>query len=114
MIKANILNEIRQGNHGCSAKDLIFYIGANFRQYFIHGAIPIAGCLADSGSANNYCKKKKGYGKNCAFTGCRPHKFPWQNDKADSRCVARKTIQQDYDAGRGWCDRVSLRGRGRL
>ena len=24
----------------------------------------------------------------CAFTGHRPHKFPWRYDEADSRCVA--------------------------
>ena len=24
----------------------------------------------------------------CAFTGHRPHKFPWKYDEADSRCVA--------------------------
>lgn len=47
VIKADILNEIRQGNRGCSAEDLIFYIGANFRQYFTHGAILVAECLAD-------------------------------------------------------------------
>lgn len=47
VIKADILNEIRQGNRGCSAEDLIFYIGANFHQYFTHGAILVAECLAD-------------------------------------------------------------------
>lgn len=26
----------------------------------------------------------------CAFTGHRPHKFPWKYDEADSRCVALK------------------------
>lgn len=26
----------------------------------------------------------------CAFTGHRPHKFPWRYDEADSRCVALK------------------------
>ena len=26
----------------------------------------------------------------CAFTGHRPHKFPWHYDEADSRCVALK------------------------
>ena len=47
VIKADTLNEIRQGNRGCSAEDLIFYIGANFHQYFTHGAILVAECLAD-------------------------------------------------------------------
>ena len=28
----------------------------------------------------------------CAFTGHRPHKFPWKYDEADSRCVELKTI----------------------
>lgn len=26
----------------------------------------------------------------CAFTGHRPHKFPWKNNEADPRCVALK------------------------
>ena len=26
----------------------------------------------------------------CAFTGHRPHKFPWKYDEADSRCIALK------------------------
>ncbi len=26
----------------------------------------------------------------CAFTGHRPHKFPWRYDEADNRCVALK------------------------
>lgn len=26
----------------------------------------------------------------CAFTGHRPHKFPWKYDESDSRCVALK------------------------
>lgn len=28
--------------------------------------------------------------KDCAFTGHRPHKFPWKYDETDSRCVALK------------------------
>ena len=28
----------------------------------------------------------------CAFSGHRPHKFPWKDDESDSRCVALKTI----------------------
>ena len=27
----------------------------------------------------------------CAFTGHRPHKFPWRYDETDSQCVALKT-----------------------
>lgn len=26
----------------------------------------------------------------CAFTGHRPHKFPWRYNEADSRCIALK------------------------
>ena len=26
----------------------------------------------------------------CAFTGHRPHKFPWRYNEADERCVALK------------------------
>lgn len=47
VIKADILDEIRRGNRGCSAEDLIFLISANFPRYFTHGAILIAECLAD-------------------------------------------------------------------
>lgn len=100
VIKADILNEIRQGNRGCSAEDLIFYIDVNFHQYFTHGAILIAECLADSSSANNYYKKKKGYGKNHAFTGCQPHKFPWQYDEATSLGLGRTpTSEWGYPKG---------------
>lgn len=28
--------------------------------------------------------------KNCAFTGHRPHKFPWKYDETDRRCIALK------------------------
>ena len=28
--------------------------------------------------------------RNCAFTGHRPHKFPWKYNEADPRCVALK------------------------
>ena len=28
--------------------------------------------------------------KSCSFTGHRPHKFPWKNDEANSRCMALK------------------------
>lgn len=30
------------------------------------------------------------YSSCCAFTGHRPHKFPWKYNEADSRCVALK------------------------
>ena len=29
--------------------------------------------------------------KNCAFTGHRPHKFPWRHNEEDCRCMALKT-----------------------
>ena len=28
----------------------------------------------------------------CAFTGHRPHKLPWKNNEADSRCLALKAV----------------------
>lgn len=28
----------------------------------------------------------------CAFTGHRPHKFPWKGDETDPRCVALKAV----------------------
>ncbi len=28
----------------------------------------------------------------CAFTGHRPHKFPWKYDEADPRCIALKAV----------------------
>ena len=28
----------------------------------------------------------------CAFTGHRPHKFPWKGDESDPRCVALKAV----------------------
>jgi len=31
----------------------------------------------------------------CAFTGHRPHKFPWRYDETDSRCVALKTALKE-------------------
>ena len=30
--------------------------------------------------------------KSCAFTGHRPHKFPWRYDESDTRCVALKAV----------------------
>ena len=47
VIKADVLNEIRLGNRGCSAEELISRISTNFRRYFTHGAFLIAECLAD-------------------------------------------------------------------
>ena len=47
VIKADILNEIRMGNRGCSAEELISRISTNFHRYFTHGAILVAECLAD-------------------------------------------------------------------
>lgn len=29
--------------------------------------------------------------RHCAFTGHRPHKFPWRYDETDSRCIALKS-----------------------
>ena len=29
-------------------------------------------------------------GTSCAFTGHRPHKFPWKDNEADPRCIALK------------------------
>ena len=43
----------------------------------------------------------------CAFTGHRPHKFPWRYDEADSRCLALKaalTRQIAALAGEGVTD----------
>lgn len=34
----------------------------------------------------------------CAFTGHRPHKFPWKQDETDSRCVALKAVLADQIA----------------
>ena len=31
----------------------------------------------------------------CAFTGHRPHKFPWRYNEADSRCVALKSAMTE-------------------
>lgn len=28
----------------------------------------------------------------CAFTGHRPHKFPWRYDETDSQCIALKAV----------------------
>lgn len=47
VITADIMEEIRKANRGCSAKDLVFYFGISFPQNFTHGALLIAECLAD-------------------------------------------------------------------
>lgn len=28
----------------------------------------------------------------CAFTGHRPHKFPWKDNESDPRCIALKAV----------------------
>ena len=47
VIKADIMEEIRQASRGCSAADLVFYFGKNFPRSFTEGALLIAECLAD-------------------------------------------------------------------
>ncbi len=34
----------------------------------------------------------------CAFTGHRPHKFPWKDNEADTRCVALKAAMMEQIA----------------
>lgn len=46
-IKADIMEEIRQANRGCSAADLVFYFSQNFPVNFTQGALLIAECLDD-------------------------------------------------------------------
>ena len=46
-ITADIMEEIRKANRGCSAEKLVFYFSENFPQNFTHGALLIAKCLAD-------------------------------------------------------------------
>ena len=46
-IKADIMEEIRQANRGCSAADLVFYFSQNFPVDFTQRALLIAECLAD-------------------------------------------------------------------
>ncbi len=31
----------------------------------------------------------------CAFTGHRPHKFPWKSDETDPRCIALKAVLEE-------------------
>ena len=47
VIKADIMEEIRRANRGCSAEDLVFYFSENFPCNFTQGALLIAECLAD-------------------------------------------------------------------
>lgn len=47
VIKANIMEEIRRANRGCSAENLVFYFSENFPKNFTQGALLIAECLAD-------------------------------------------------------------------
>ena len=47
VIKADIMEEIRRANRGCSAENLVFYFSENFPQNFTHGALLVAECLAD-------------------------------------------------------------------
>ena len=47
VITAEIMEEIRKANRGCSAETLVFYFGISFPQNFTHGALLIAECLAD-------------------------------------------------------------------
>ena len=38
-------------------------------------------------------------GNTCAFTGYRPHKFPWRDNEGDPRCVAlKKTLAEQIKA----------------
>ena len=47
VIKADIMEEIRQANRGCSAADLVFFFSENFSRNFTQGALLIAECLDD-------------------------------------------------------------------
>ena len=47
VIKADIMEEIRLANRGCSADDLVFYFSENFPKNFTKGALLVAECLAD-------------------------------------------------------------------
>ena len=53
----------------------------------------------------------------CAFTGHRPHKFPWKYNETDSRCVALKAalaakITELAEAGITGCYCGGADGRG--
>lgn len=47
VIKADIMEEIRKANRGCSAEKLVLYFSKNFPQNFTHGALLVAECLDD-------------------------------------------------------------------
>ena len=47
VIKADIMEEIRQANRGRSAADVVFYFSENFPRNFTQGALLIAERLAD-------------------------------------------------------------------
>lgn len=47
IITADIMEQIRKANRGCSAESLVYYFGISFPQSFTHGALLIAECLAD-------------------------------------------------------------------
>lgn len=47
LVKADILDEIRRANPGCSAEVLSFYISTNFPRNFTLAVLLIAECLAD-------------------------------------------------------------------
>ena len=47
VIKADVMEEIRRANRGCSASDMVFYFSENFPRNFAQGALLIAECLAD-------------------------------------------------------------------
>ena len=46
-VTADIMEEIRQANRGCSAEKMVYYFSENFPQNFTHGALLVAECLAD-------------------------------------------------------------------
>ena len=46
-ITADIMEEIRKANRGCSAENLVFYFSENFPQNFTYGAFLVAECLTD-------------------------------------------------------------------
>ena len=47
IIKADIMEEIRQANRGCSAADLVLFFSERFPYNFTQGALLVAECLAD-------------------------------------------------------------------
>ena len=48
-------------------------------------------------------------GTTCAFTGHRPHKFPWKDNEADPRCIALKeTLAEQIAAQSDVADRLEV------